>query len=102
MRNIYLKLQDVSYIYYIIDGSTTTAIANLNSLANIGPRVKFHFQLPSLLVLWSYQQKITYAMCYEHRGLHQQRTEDQAFISLPLQTEQFCKSFTTNIRFLNR
>ena len=30
-------------------GSTTTAIASLISLANIGPRVKSHFQLPSSL-----------------------------------------------------
>ena len=101
MRNIYLKPQYISYIYYIIYGSATTAIANLNSLANIRPRVKFHFQLPLLLVFWSYQQKITYAMCYEHRGLCQQRTEDQAFISLHLQADQFCKSFNTNIRSLN-
>ena len=101
MRNIYLKLQDVSYIYYVIYGSTTIAIANLNSLANIGPRVKFHFQLPSLFVLWFYRQKITYAMCYERGGLRQQRTEDQAFISMHLQADQFCKSFTTNVPSLN-
>ena len=36
---------------YIIYGFTTTAIANLISLANIGPRVKFYFQLPSSFVL---------------------------------------------------
>ena len=49
-----------------------TLLNNLISLGNIGP---------SLLVFWSYRQKITYAMYYKHRGLHWQRTEDQAFIS---------------------
>ena len=53
------------YIYYIIYGSTTTAIPNLISLATIGPRAKFHFKFSSLLVLWSYEKKITYAMCYD-------------------------------------
>ena len=38
-------------LWYVIYGSSTTAIVNLILLANIGPRVKFHFQLPSLLVL---------------------------------------------------
>ena len=88
----------MSYIYYIIYGSTTTAIANLISLANIGPRVKFHFQLPLLLVLWCYRKKITYAMCYERGDLRQQRTEDQASTSLHLQADRFCKSFTTHVR----
>ena len=49
-----------------------TLLNNLISLGNIGP---------SPLVFWSYRQKITYAMYYKHRGLHWQRTEDQAFIS---------------------
>ena len=82
-------------------GSTTTALANLILLANTGPRVKFHFQLPSSLALQFYQNKITYAMYYKHRGLHRQRTEDQASISLHLQVDQFCKSFTTHIISLN-
>ena len=79
-------------LYYIIYGSTTTAIANLISPSNIGPRVKFHFQLPLLLVLWSYRKKITYAMYYKYGGLHWQRTEDQDFISLHLQVDQFHKA----------
>ena len=85
----------------MIYGSTTTAITNLNSQIDIGPRVKFHFQLASLLVLWSYRKKIAFAMCYERTGLRQQRTEDQAFISLHLQAYQFCKSFTTHVCSLN-
>ena len=40
-------------------------------------------------------------MCYERGGLRQQRTEDQAFISLYWQVDQFCKSFTTHVRSLN-
>ena len=76
-----LKTIDVSYIYYVIYGSTTTAIANLISLANIGPRVKLYFQLPSSLVLWSYRKKITYAMCYEWGGLRQQRTRSSLYFS---------------------
>ena len=55
-------------------------LANLISLANVGTRVKFHFQLPSTLVLGSCQKKITYAMYRKHGGLRRQRTEDQAFI----------------------
>ena len=43
-----------SKLWYIIYGSTTTAIANLISLANTGPRVKRPFQLPSSLAIWSY------------------------------------------------
>ena len=58
VKTIGYKLQ------YIIYGSTTTAIANLISLASIGPRVKLHFQLPLLLVLSSYRKKITFAMYY--------------------------------------
>ena len=101
MRNIYFKPYDISYIYYIIYSSTTIAIANLITLGKIS-RVKFHFQLPSWLVLWSYRKKITHAMCYERGSLRQQRTEDQAFISLHLQADQFCKSFTTHIHSFNR
>ena len=33
-------------------------------------------------------------MYYKHRGLCRQRTEDQAFISLQLQADQFCKTLT--------
>ena len=101
MRNIYLKPQDISYTYYIIYSCTTTAIAKLILLANIGPREKFHFQLPSLLILWFYRKKIIYVMSYKCGGLRQQRTEDQAFVSLRLQTDQFCKRFTTQTRSLS-
>ena len=52
-------------LQYTIYGSTT-AIANLISVANIGTRVKFHFQLSSSLVLRSCQKKITYAMYCNH------------------------------------
>ena len=45
VKTIGYKLQSIIY------GSITTVTANLISLAIIGPRVKFHFQLPSLLVL---------------------------------------------------
>ena len=38
-------------LQYIIYRFTTTAIANLILVANIGPRTKFRFQLPSLLVV---------------------------------------------------
>ena len=96
-----IAIGDINYIYYIIYGSTTTAIANLILLANTGPRVKFHFQLPSSLVLWSYQKKITCAMFYECGDLHQQRLEDQTFISLHLQANQLYQSFTTNVRSSN-
>ena len=95
VKTIGYKLQ------YTIYGSTTTAIANLISLANIGTRVKFHFQLPSSLVLRSCQEKITYAMYCKHGGLRRQRTEDQAFISLHLQLDQIRKSFNTNVVSLN-
>ena len=37
-------------LYYVIYGFTTTAIANLIVLANTEVRVKFHFQLPFMLV----------------------------------------------------
>ena len=40
-------------------------------------------------------------MYYKHEGLRRQRTEDQAFISLPLQTVQFRKSFITHVVSLN-
>ena len=90
------------YVYYMIYGSTTTAITNLiPRLANAAPRIKFHFHLPSSLILWSYPKKITYTVSYESRDLRQQRIEDQAFISLHLQADQICKSFTTQARSLN-
>ena len=54
----YLLKTIISYIYHIIYGSTTTAIANLNSLANIGPKVKFYFQLPSLLLVGLTNRKL--------------------------------------------
>ena len=38
---------------------------------------------------------------YKQGGLRQQRTEDQAFISLLLQPDQFRKSFTTHVVSLN-
>ena len=75
----------------VVYSSTSTAIAKLISLANIGPRVKSQFQLPSLLVFWSCR-KITHALY-----LCQQRTKNQACISLHLQADQFCKSFTIHI-----
>ena len=40
-------------------------------------------------------------MYYKLGGLLRQRTEDQAFISLHLQVDQFHKSFTTQVIFLN-
>ena len=76
-------------------------LANLISLAKIGPRVKFHFQLSLLSVLWSYWKKTTYAMNYKYRGLFQWRTENQAFTSLHLQADQFHKSFSTKVVSLN-
>ena len=88
-------------LQYTIYGSTTTAIANLISLANIGPTVKFHFQLPSSLVLSSCQKKITYAVYYKNGGLRRQRTEDQAIISLHLQADQIRKSLNTHVVSLN-
>ena len=54
----------------------TTAIAKLISLANIIPRKKSHFQLPSSLFLWSCQKKITHALYYNCGGLHRQKTEN--------------------------
>ena len=96
IKTIRYKLQ------YIIDGSTTIAIANPILLANIGPSVKFHYQLSSLLVLSSCQKKITYAVYYKHRGLRRQRTEDQAFISLDLQAVQFRKIFKTHVFFFKQ
>ena len=68
------------------------------SQANI---VKFHFQLPSSLILWSCQKKINYAMYCKHGGLRRQRTEDQAFVSLHLQADPIRKSFNTNEVSLN-
>ena len=44
---------------------------NLISLGNIRPLS---------LVFWSYREKITYVMYYNHGGFPWQRTEDQAFI----------------------
>ena len=43
----------------LIYGSTTTAIATLISLAKKDLKQKSHQKLPQLLVLWSYQKKIT-------------------------------------------
>ena len=40
-------------------------------------------------------------MYCKHGGLHRQRTEDQAFISLHLQADQFRKSFNTHVVYLN-
>ena len=40
-------------------------------------------------------------MYYKHGGVRQQRTEDQAFMSLHLQADQFHKSFNTHITFLS-
>ena len=57
--------------------------------------------MPSSLVLWSCQKKISYAMYCKHGGLRRQRTEDQAFISLHLQLDQIRKSFNTNVVSLN-
>ena len=94
-KTIWYKLQNVIY------GFNTIVIANLISLANIGTRVKSHFQLPLLLVLWSYWKKITHASYCRHRGWCQQRTYNQACISLHFQADQFCKGFTTPIVSLN-
>ena len=88
-KTIRYKLQ------YVIYGFTTTVIANLISLANVEPREKSHFQLPPLF-LWSYPMKITHAMYYKCRDLHQQRTENQICTSLHLQWDQFCKSLNSN------
>ena len=88
-------------LLYKIYGSTITAIANLILLVNIGPRVKLHLQLLSSLVLWSYRKKITYATYYKRGSLRQQRTENQAFILLHLQADQFRKSFTPHAVSLN-
>ena len=52
---------------YIIHDSTNTAVANLILLDNIGLRVKCHFKLPLLLVLWPYRKKIAHAMYYSCR-----------------------------------
>ena len=91
VKTIGYKLQ------YTIYGSTTTAIANLISLANIGPRVKFHHQLHSSLVLSSCQKKITNAVYYKSGGLRRQRTEDKAFISLHLKANQIRKGLNTHV-----
>ena len=40
-------------------------------------------------------------MYYKHGGLRWLRTEDQAFISMHLQADQFRKSFNTHVVFLN-
>ena len=40
-------------------------------------------------------------MYYKHGDLRRQRTEDQAFISLHLQADQFRKSFNTHVVSLN-
>ena len=48
VKTIGYKLQ------YVIDDSTTTAIAKLISLGNIGPSVKSHFQFS----IWSYRKKL--------------------------------------------
>ena len=45
-------------LLYPIDGFTTTAIAKLISLDNIGPSLKSHFQLPLLLSIWYYLKKL--------------------------------------------
>ena len=44
-------VKTIGYELYVIYGLTTIALVNLIFLDNIGPRVKFHFQLPLLLVL---------------------------------------------------
>ena len=82
-------------LWYTVYDSTNTTIANLISLANIEPRVKF--QLLLSLVLWSCQKKITYAMYHKHGGLHRQRIEDEALISVHLRADQFPKSFKIHV-----
>ena len=84
-------------LYYVLYGTTTTAIANLT---NIGPRVKSHFQLLLFLVFWSCTKKILH-LFYNRGGLRRQRTEHQTYIPLHLQVDQFCKSFTTHVVSLN-
>ena len=51
--------------------------------------------MPSPLVLWSCQKKITYAVYYKNGSLRRQKTENQAFISLHLQVDQIRKSLNT-------
>ena len=57
-----------------MDGSATTAMANLMSLANIGPRVKSHFQLPSSLVLTKRKLPMQYTITTE---VYIDKTENQ-------------------------
>ena len=87
---------------YVIYGSTATAIANLISMNNTEFTGKSHFQLPSSLILLPYQKKITHVMYYNRGDLRRQKTENQVFISLHLQANQFRKSFTTLVVSLSR
>ena len=93
IKTIGYKLQ------YVIDGFTPTAIAELISLDNIGPSVKFHFQLPSLLSIWSYRNKLP-IQCNITVEVYFNKTENQVCISLLLGAGQFRKSFTTHLVFV--
>ena len=68
-------------LYYVIDGFTTIAIANLISLYNIGPRVKSHFQFSLLTILWSCRKKITHVTDYNCRDLSQQNRKLRLYIT---------------------
>ena len=92
VKTIEYKLQ------YIIYDSNTTAKANLISLDNIAPRVKSHFQLPSLLILWSCHKKIIHAMYYNWQRFTFHCTYRRiSFVkALPTQFYQFLYITTIN------
>ena len=68
---------------------------------NTAPSVKFHFQLPSLLVHWSHWKKK-----YPGNLLKAQSTptkhKNQVCKSVHLQTDQWSRRFTTLVVSLNR
>ena len=82
-----------------MNGFTTTAIATLISLDNIGLSVKSHFQLPPSLSIWSYRKKLP-IQCAITAEVYFDKTENQVCISLLLKAGQFCKSFTTHLVFV--
>ena len=84
----------------VADGFTTTAIAKLISLDNIGPSVKSHFQLPLSLSIWSFQKKLP-IQCTIPAEFYFHKTENQVCTLLVLELGQFHKSFTTHLVFVN-
>ena len=62
---LFIFLDQKSSIYRVRTNFSKLCCEELYDMANksiTGPKIKYHFQLPFLLVHWSYRKKITQAM----------------------------------------